>query len=206
MPHSISHTYTLGQLYFMRVSIALLSYDHGIIRQVVDVLGEILGANQQPDFMVEAKEISAFLTDFIDKFHHKKEETYLFPIASSKVPELATTVLELVSDHAKARELLAAMNASIGEKANWGVFSASASSLIEHVTAHINKEELFVFGKIEEVLTREEDRGLIQAMNEFANRFRPNYYRTAEDFSKSIQDRVLGPDYFSKAKKSEEAD
>jgi len=190
----------------MRVSIALLSYDHGIIRQVVDVLSEILRAKQKSDFMAEAIEISAFLNDFVDKFHHKKEEAYLFPIASLKVPELATTLPELVSDHAKARALLDAMNGSMGEKADWGAFSASATSLIAHMTAHINKEELSVFGKIEEALNREEDRGLIQAMNEFANGFRPNYYRIAEEFSKGIQDRVLGPDYYSKAKKSDEAD
>lgn len=185
----------------MRVSIALLSYDHGIIRQVADVLGEILKAGQPLDFQAEAMEISAFLTDFIDKFHHKKEEAFLFPIATAKVPDLSATLPELVNDHAKARALLDAMNAGMGERASWGAFAASASSLIGHMTAHIDKEELSVFGKIEEALTREEDRGLTRSMNEFADRFRPDYYRAAEEFSKGIQDRVLGPGYYAEAKK-----
>lgn len=189
----------------MRVSIALLSYDHGIIRQVADVLGEILKPRQQPVFSAEALEVSAFLADFIDRFHHRKEEAFLFPLASAKVPELAATLHELVSDHAKARALLDAMNASLGEGGSWGAFAAPASSLIGHMTAHINREELSVFGKIEEALTRDDDRQLTQSMNEFANKFRPNYYRMAEEFSKRIQDRVLGQDYYSSEKKSDGA-
>lgn len=184
----------------MRVSIALLSYDHGMIRQVADVLGEVLGSKQPSDFSVEAMEITAFISDFIDRFHHQKEERFLFPIASSKVPELGGTIGDLVADHAKARELLEGMKATVGETGHWAAFSASASSLIAHMTAHINKEELTVFGRIEEALSTEEDRQVRQAMTDFANGFRPNYYRIAEEFSKCIQDRILGPDYYSKAK------
>jgi hemerythrin-like domain-containing protein len=190
----------------MRVSIALLSYDHGIIRQVVDVLGEVLQSDKQSVLLVEAMEMSAFLLDFIDKFHHQKEEKFIFPVASSKLPELGTTIAELVGEHAKARELLDTMNADVGETARWAAFSASASSLIGHMTAHINKEELSVFGKIEYALSSAEDRELRQAMTDFADGFRPNYYRTAEEFSRCIQDRVLGPDYYSKAKKKNEDD
>src|SRR5512136_1586694 len=190
----------------MRVSIALLSYEHGLIRQVVDVLGEALQPNQRSDFLVETMEISAFLSDFIDKFHHQKEEKFIFPIASSKVPELGTTIAELVSEHAKARELLDVMNANVGETAHWATFSASASSLIGHITSHINREELSVFGKIEDALSSAEDRELRQAMTDFTNAFRPNYYRTAEEFSKCIQDRILGSGYYSKPKDRNEVD
>lgn len=165
-------------------------------------MGEALRSDRHSDLMVEAMEISAFLSDFIDKFHHQKEERFLFPFASARVPALGGTVAELVSDHTKARELLDAMNGTVGEAARWAEFSASASSLIAHMTQHINREELSVFGMIEEALSPAEDREIRQAMTDFANAFRPNYYRTAEEFSKCIQDRILGPDYFSQGKKA----
>jgi hypothetical protein len=43
-------------------------------------------------------------------------------------------------------------------------------------------------------------------MTDFTNGFRPTYYKTAEEFSKCIQDRILGPGYYSKAKDKNESD
>jgi hemerythrin-like domain-containing protein len=190
----------------MRVSIALLSYDHGIIRQVIDVLGEALSSKEPSDFSVEAMEITAFLSDFIDRFHHHKEERFVFPLALSKAPELRETIGELVAEHAKARELLEVMRTSVGETGQWTAFSGSASSLIAHMTAHINKEELSVFGKIEDALSPTEDREVRQAMTDFTNGFHTNYYRIAEEFSKCIQDRILGPEYYKIGKEKNEDD
>jgi hemerythrin-like domain-containing protein len=58
----------------MRISVTLLSYEHGVIRQVLDVLAEIVRTSSIDKHFDHVVEIVDFLDSYMDKFHHKKEE------------------------------------------------------------------------------------------------------------------------------------
>jgi len=102
----------------MQIFLTLLSYDHGILRQVLDVLSDI-GENdtweQHRDALPEAID---FLNRFMDQYHHGKEERYLFPAAASGSEHLREGVEDLIQEHQQAREYVAAIEKSFQE---WNV-------------------------------------------------------------------------------------
>ncbi|MEM0449937.1 MAG: hypothetical protein QW520_08980, partial [Methanomassiliicoccales archaeon] len=79
----------------MRGSITLLQYEHGIIRQVIDVLGEMVKKDNLKKYTDQTVKIVDFLDVYISKYHHKKEERFLFKKVSSLSAEISRGVREL---------------------------------------------------------------------------------------------------------------
>jgi hemerythrin-like domain-containing protein len=199
MPWDIGKKYREegNEVLSMRVSVALLSYDHGIIRMVIDVLKEILEKGTLEKFKVETGEISRFMKEFINDFHHEKEERFLFPAALRLDPSMGPEVSELIHDHAHVRDLLMRLVAS--EISAGSRFEEISREIIETMTSHIDREEKEVFPKIEALLTPAEDRAVYKSGQEFEDgRFGHGYVRASEKFAGSIQARVLGSDYFKR--------
>jgi hemerythrin-like domain-containing protein len=183
----------------MRASVALLSYEHGVIRQVLDVLGEVLKANSTEKYMDQVIQIVDFLDYYMDKFHHKKEERFVFPVATRSAPALKPEIDRLVADHRRARRLLRTM---IDETRREGVkdlarLSKSSQALVEHVTSHIQKEESSIFPAIEEAISIEDDIEVYDKCMEFTReRFGEDFHQKNEKFSFRVQDEVLGPGHY----------
>ncbi len=183
----------------MRASVALLSYEHGVIRQVLDVLGETLKRGIAGRSERHVAEMVGFLDRYVDKSHHKKEERFVFPSAVRNTPSLDSSVEDLIKDHRRVARLLSALASEIkgGSIAGSKRFSDKGRSLAELLTQHIQKEENFVFPRIEEALTIEEDADVYSKCEEYVfKKFGPNFLREAEEFSFRIQDEVLGPGYY----------
>ncbi len=174
----------------MRISVTLLSYEHGVIRQVLDVLAEIVRTSS-----IELVEIVDFLDSYMDKFHHKKEERFVFPAAMISSPNLKPEIEELLHEHRRARQLLGIM---IDETRQKGIkdlnrLSRSSKALVEHVTIHIQKEESSVFPKIEDAISIDDDIKVDEKCREFTrDRFGEDFHQVNERFSFRIQDEVLG--------------
>ena len=182
----------------MRISIALLSYDHGVIRMVIDVLLEITEKDALGRFRGEASEISKFLKGYINDFHHEKEERFLFPAVLRLDPAMDSDIRELVQDHAHAREVLKELGNS-SEINEGSKFKVLSKEIVEIMTAHIDKEEKDVFPRIELLLTPSEDRAIYSATQVFADGvFGPGYVRSSEKFAAKVQEKVLGADYYKK--------
>ena len=183
----------------MRASVALLSYEHGVIRQVLDVLGEVLKANSIEKYMDQVVRIVDFLDSYMDKFHHKKEERFVFPASTRSTPALEPDIERLLADHRRARRLLKAMT---NETRHEGVkdlvrLSRSGHALVEHITNHIQREESSVFPRIEDAISIEEDSDIYEKCMEFArDRFGEDFHQKSEKFSFEIQDEVLGPGHY----------
>lgn len=186
-------------LYSMRASVALLSYEHGVIRQVLDVLGEILKTSSTEKYMNQVVRIVNFLDSYMDRFHHKKEERFVFPSAIRSAPDLEPEIEELIADHRRARKLLKVM---IDETRRDGVkdltrLSKSSQALVEHMTNHIQREETSVFPRIEDAISIEEDSDVFERCMEFMrDRFGEDFHQKNEKFSFEIQDEVLGPGHY----------
>jgi len=180
----------------MRVSITLLQYDHGLIRQVIDVLGEAVKRRTAEKHLEEMKEIVGFMDRFMDGFHHRKEENFLFASAVKAGTLTETDRSDLVADHAEARRLVNSLHDALIVK-DYGRFYMDGRKIVDHMTAHIRTEEDMVFPKIEEGLSSEEDMAISKRFEEFqAEKFSEDLYPITERFANWVQDNVLGPGYF----------
>ena len=183
----------------MRVSITLLQYEHGIIRQVIDVLGEMVKHNSMKKHHGQMKHIVKFLDEYLDKYHHGKEEKLLFPMAAKRSKELVPEVARLVSEHTDARADIAKMKTMIASESAYadGSLAAISKKLVDSMTRHIRHEEDVVYPKIEEALSLDDDLKLIKKYETFNADFGPDFVRLGEEFGVRLQDDVLGPGFFS---------
>jgi hemerythrin-like domain-containing protein len=180
----------------MRISVTLLQYDHGIVRQVLDVIGEIVRTHRTSKHMPEMKEMTDFLEQFLDRFHHAKEERFLFPAALEECPKMTTTVDRLVEEHRQARRMIV-MTLDAIASGDVDRVEEHSRQLVEHMTRHITEEENHVFPAIENDLLEETDERLREKYDLFMEEgFGSSYYQTAEAFANDIQDRVLGAGFF----------
>lgn len=179
----------------MRVSIALLSYDHGIIQNATDVLGGVAKRRLLGSKRKEVFEITAFLEKFLGKYHHAKEERFLFPFAVMSDPSLTPDIEALISDHHRIEKLLSDANSAGNTGGEDGLY-AIYSEVWELSASHINKEERKVYPMIESRLSMAEDHEIYEECKEFTDRnFGYDYLRTSENFAMIMQNVVLGPDY-----------
>jgi hemerythrin-like domain-containing protein len=186
----------------MKVSITLLSYDHGILRQVLDVYKDIVEKESVEKNRRMATEGVEFLLMFMDHFHHGKEERFLFPAAMCADPDRTDDLQELFEDHRKARMLAEGMLVAIRPDGDDVKFYESAKELVDHMTAHIKKEEDSIFPAIDEKMKAEEDMRIYKHFEDFTmNSFKEDLYPSAEAFAARFQDEVLGKAYFESGKK-----
>ena len=180
----------------MRISVTLLQYDHGIVRQVLDVVGEVLRTHRASKHMSDLREAMAFLEQFLDRFHHTKEEKFLFPVAAKECPKIAETLVRLKEEHAQAREMMkrALRAIDVGDEIT---AVKEALALVDHMTIHISEEENQVFPVIENGLQLESDAHIHAQYEKFmVKEFGKSYYLASEEFANELQDRLLGPGYF----------
>ena len=186
----------------MKVSITLLSYDHGILRQVLDVYKDIVEKGSIEKNRQIATEGVEFLLMFMDHFHHGKEERFLFPAAICADPEHTEDLQQLFEDHRIARMLAEGMLTSIRPGGNDAVFYENAGKLVEHMTAHIQKEEDIIFPAIETKMGDQEDMRVYKHFEDFTmNNFKEDIYHSSEAFAAGFQDAVLGKGFFESGKK-----
>lgn len=179
----------------MSISINLLSYEHGILRQVIDVLREVVEKQTIDKHRNYLVEIVQFLEVYLDEFHHAKEEQFLFPSVIRASALLNAEIPKLIRDHQHAKDLLNVMKLEI-KRGPPELFYKASLELVEHMASHIDKEELLIFPKIEGYLTPEVNKRINKEYSDFNKHFGPDFYRTSEDFAKKIQNDILGPGAF----------
>lgn len=180
----------------MRISVTLLQYDHGIVRQTLDIVGEIVRTHRTSKHMAEMKELMTFLEQFLDRFHHAKEELFLFPAAAEECPRVMEALERLVEEHEQARHMMVRALAALDSGDVAGTEEHSRH-LVEHMTKHITEEENHIFPAIENDLAEVTDERIHEQYDRFMREgFGENYYRTAEVFANEMQDRMLGAGYF----------
>jgi len=180
----------------MRVSVTVLQYDHGIVRQVLDVVGEVLRTHRASKHVPELEEALSFMEQFLDRFHHTKEEMFFFPAAGRECPKLKEELVKLKEDHALARKMLQAAIKAL-EEGDVESAEKEMRDLVELMTVHITEEENHVFPVVESALQLETDAHVHEQYEHFmVKEFGKNYYRVAESFANDIQERLLGPGHF----------
>lgn len=182
----------------MRVSVTLLQYDHGLIRQVVEILAEVVRSRKAENNLEITQDLVTFQERFTDALHHRKEERFLFPAA---VQIGALTVADhdaLIADHDRARQGIKGMETSLRSN-DIDSFYIKANAYCEMMLHHIHLEEEKFFPFIEERMDADLDTEIFKRFDEFlAKNFPPDVYPRSEAFADRAQDEVLGPGYFEK--------
>jgi hemerythrin-like domain-containing protein len=183
-------------VHYMLVSVTLLQYDHGLIRQVMDVLGVVVKKRIADKHLEDVKEMAIFLDRFMDQMHHAKEERFLFP----KAVELGSMKIEdmqrLAADHEEVRQLAKEIIASL-RKDDMDAFYRDAEVMVHTMMAHIRREEDNVFPYIEEHMSLDADTYVYKRYEDYIlKNFPSNFYEITAAFANRLQDDILGPGYF----------
>ncbi len=181
----------------MRISVTLLQYEHGIIRQTVDVLAEVIKSGKAKDKEAEVKELLSFLVDYLDEFHHAKEEECFYPHVVELFPQFKDEVDAIYEEHEVARRMLDDALSAIEEE-DWDSLGRHGMNVVRHMTAHVEKEEDDIFPTVDDNLPLDKDEEINECYQAFNLPFGEDYYQKAEMFANDIQDRLLGKGFFDK--------
>jgi hemerythrin-like domain-containing protein len=141
-----------------------LQSEHNAVLCVLDQLerAAIAAVEGQPVPKDVFTDIEEFFRVFVDRCHHAKEETVLFPrLAGSHL------ALQLEEEHAETRELAQAYAAAVrayvpGNRASGSALHESAAHYAAALAAHIAKENAELLPAVEAALSTE-DRELAEA-------------------------------------------
>lgn len=180
----------------MRVSVTLLQYEHGLIRQVTDILGAVVKHRLAQKHLGDVMEIVTFQERFTDKLHHHKEENFVFPAAVEEGGITAEEMKELIKDHDQARSSIRSMADSLRNE-DLEKFYIDASEFVERMKVHIRKEEDSFFLRIEDKMSSDTDTAIYKRFEDYTMKnFPTDVYQITETFANRVQDVILGPGFF----------
>ncbi len=183
----------------MRATITLLQYEHGIIRQVTDVLNEVVKQGNLPKHRRQITRIASFMDTYVTGLHHQVEERFLFKTAMTMSADLAKGARELMNDHAKVNGYISRLKQLAARKEAYedGTLAFVGKQLVDSMKQHIRHEEDVYYPMVEEAMSIEVDADLVGAIDEFTkSRFDPDFLRTSEELAIKLQDEVLGAGYY----------
>lgn len=139
-----------------------LMREHGVLRRILLVYGEVIrrvGANQEvkADVVAEAAQI---VRAFIEDYHEKDEEEFLFP-RFKKAGKLVELVDVLLAQHQAGRKLTAdiqrlATPAALGTPANRQALARTMGEFIRMYQPHAAREDTVLFPAFASLLSERE--------------------------------------------------
>lgn len=153
----------------------VLKHEHRVIGMALEAARRELHELRESgtlDFP-QVEKIMDFGKNFLDRCHHAKEENYLFlKLAEKGQPEDKGLLAELLAEHRRGREHLAAMfqalgQAQAGEQGALKELAGLLKAYLELLTDHILKEDEFLWPLADRLLTPAEQEALTQAFEAF---------------------------------------
>jgi hemerythrin-like domain-containing protein len=146
----------------------------------------------------DAEMLVGFFKTFVDRCHHVKEETALFPkLVSAGMPLSEGPLAVMLDEHEHTRTLLRNMEKALLE-GHFEDFELFVDRYCDLLRRHIDKEDNVLFSMAEGYLLLEDDRQIV-------NRFR-DIERLVGEYSHERFDRMfrqLGPKYLSVSRTSD---
>ncbi len=111
--------------------------------------------------MEDLDNLLAFMKSFVDRCHHQKEESYLFPaLMELDIPEITEMVKKLTNEHGKLHLLAQEINSSLDgyKKGDPRAKEKLVGSLKEYIgllSRHESEETDILFGKANDNLSEE---------------------------------------------------
>jgi hemerythrin-like domain-containing protein len=150
------------------------------------------GGDVPPDALYQVLD---FIQNFADRFHHAREEKYLFPSLSQNGFQKEGGALGfLMKAHETERILMAELELAIGEYRHGDSeavdrFVEAANLYREHLVGHMREEDAILFRLAEEVLDETVKASLIQSFvqeeAQGSNEMAARYERLAQELEKN---------------------
>lgn len=145
-----------------------LMHEHGAVLEGLRILHGIAGLMEAGSSVDEGdiSDMLGFLKVFADRCHHGKEEDFLFPaLVRAGISEQEVSLRSLLSEHARGRELVCAMEEASFPKLRPAEFMAAAHGYLELLTAHIRKENELLFPLAGKLLSKQQAEELAEAFD-----------------------------------------
>lgn len=152
----------------MSDALQIIHREHRAIAAVVHCLDHVLKdiADQRvaPDFdLFDA--IIDYIEDFPDRFHHPKEDDYLFAALRGRDPTIAATLDELQAEHREGERRIAGLRWKLDDwrkdpEGGFEPFRAEAMAYIDFQRRHLALEESKVIPAAREYLTQNDWRSI----------------------------------------------
>lgn len=145
-----------------------LKEEHGGVKVMLGIIGKAcdrLEAGKGVD-PLHLDQILEFLTVFVDRCHHAKEEDFLFPsLEQAGVSKEGGPIGVMLLEHQKGRDFIRGMSAEIpgvkrGDGPAIGRFVRNASGYRELLLAHIDKEDNVLYPMADALLSEDKNREL----------------------------------------------
>lgn len=148
----------------MRDPFHSLKHDHRVIERALRALDGVctrLGWGER----IPAEVLSSlvgFFSDFADRYHHGKEERYLFPALEQRGIAIDDGPLGVITrEHVAERELTTEMESAVQAYREFDAesakaFAAAAQRYTEHLLSHLLREDAILFRIADEVLDEED--------------------------------------------------
>lgn len=115
----------------------------------------------------EMEGIMEFLTVFVDKCHHGKEEDFLFPaLEAAGIARDGGPIGVMLQEHERGRHHIADMKKALGDFTASGIkvagFQKAVEEYVSLLNQHIFKENNVLFPMAEKVLSADDDKRLFE--------------------------------------------
>jgi hemerythrin-like domain-containing protein len=150
----------------MKTAIQDLIHEHKAIQIALNILEKIrerLEKNETTDYK-DINDLLEFLKEFADKCHHGKEEGYLFPLLQKAgVKNENGPIGVMLKEHTQGRNLIKQMQDSIlARSVNNAEFVEAATSYVNLLRMHIEKENKILFPMVDVRLSESEQKELLE--------------------------------------------
>ena len=155
----------------------ILRHEHRVIEQVLRALNGMslklsLGDPVPAEALSQALD---FIRNFADRYHHWREEEYLFPMLEENgLGETGGALSFLYAEHVRERELQAELELAIDEYEHGadearGRIVEAIQQYASHLVAHMQKEDTLLFRFAEDLLEEETKAILLQCLSQHGN-------------------------------------
>jgi hemerythrin-like domain-containing protein len=151
----------------------ILKHEHRIIERVLRALDGVCmrleGREKVPAAVLQ--EIVRFITTFADRYHHGKEETFLFPALERRGIAREGPLAVMEYEHQVERELISDLVQAIDMYKEGSIdaaqdFIVASRTYLQLLVGHIEKEDNILFRIGDEVLDDAEKRALAESFKE----------------------------------------
>lgn len=145
-----------------------------VMLQVLQAVSKKLSHGEQVDVR-HLDGIMEFLSIFVDKCHHGKEEEFLFPaLEASGIPRDGGPIGVLLAEHEEGRRIVSELRDAVknypsDDKSAADIIKSRMGSYVELLTQHIAKENTVLFVMAEANLDAAEDGRLLEAFERIEN-------------------------------------
>ncbi|MCF8232200.1 MAG: hemerythrin domain-containing protein [Bacteroidales bacterium] len=126
-----------------------LKNEHEAIQEALDILKKMCDNlnNNQNVSQIDIQDMIDFFKVFADKCHHGKEENHFFPaLEEAGIARKRGPIGVMLEEHEQGRTLIKNMQSAVSKEGiNKKAFVNAATSYIELLRNHINKENTILF-------------------------------------------------------------